>query len=102
MKGSHAERRLYPFPNKGGNATLHPIEAGNQMQTKIDAIELEQPRRAPDDAPKARFCLRCKASFWSAGFGQRICAQCKSSSALRTAMPEGIGQGRRHSSGRSH
>lgn len=68
---------------------------------KEDYIVIGPPKRALGDAPQERACLRCRASFLSEGFGQRICARCKSSAAWRTAMPEAVGQGRRRSGGRS-
>ena len=71
------------------------------MQSNVDEIEMDLPRRARGDAPKARSCLRCQALFWSEGFGQRICNRCKGSAVWRAAMPEGIGQGRRRSGGPS-
>ena len=81
------------------------IEPSNEredlMQSIEDDILMDQPKPALGDAPKERPCLRCKASFWSEGFGQRICNRCKSTSVWRTAMPDGIGQGRRRSGGRS-
>lgn len=43
-------------------------------------------KRACDDVPTERQCLRCKSMFWSIGFGERICQKCKSSYAWRTAQ----------------
>ena len=71
------------------------------MQTKDQFIVVDDPKRALGDAPKERSCLRCKTSFWSEGFGERICARCKGTSIWRAAVPEGGGQGRRRSGGRS-
>jgi hypothetical protein len=51
-----------------------------------------------DDAAE-RACLRCKATFWSEGFGQRICARCKRSFLWRSAVPSRAVQSRRCSSG---
>lgn len=65
------------------------------MQSKVDEIEMEPLSRASDDIPKTRPCLRCKVSFWSDGFGQRICSRCKVSPVWRAAIPEGTTQGRR-------
>lgn len=76
-------------------------QSGKVMHTKQDYIIIDQPKRAMGDAPQERACLRCRVSFWSEGFGQRICARCKGSSVWRTAMPEGAGQVRRRSGGRS-
>ncbi len=70
------------------------------MQKKKEFIVSDPPKRALADAPKERFCLRCKSSFWSEGFGERICSRCKATSAWRAAVPEGVSQGRR-SGGRS-
>jgi len=72
------------------------------MQEKVDDILMNCPSRAHGDVPKQRFCLRCKVSFWSEGFGQRICARCKNSAIWRSAVPERVSQGRRRSSGRSN
>ncbi len=93
---------LNPLLSNDVNATLLAIKRGEHMQTKVDDIEMDHPGRAHGDVPKARSCLRCEASFWSEGFGQRICNHCKGSSVWRTEMPEGIGQGRRRSGGRSY
>lgn len=71
------------------------------MQTKVDDILMDHPSRALGDVPKLRFCLRCNASFWSEGFGQRICTRCKSTTAWRAAVPEGVSKGRSRSGGRS-
>lgn len=71
------------------------------MQSKADEIELDLPNRASEDIPKTRPCLCCSASFWSDGFGQRICSRCKGSPAWRSAIPEGISQGRRRFGGQS-
>jgi len=37
--------------------------------------------------------MRCRTSFWSDGFGERICPRCKGSASWRAAMP--MPQGRR-------
>lgn len=71
------------------------------MKNVEDDILMDRPVRAHGDVPKSRFCLRCKASFWSEGFHQRICARCKGSSEWRAAVPERVSQGRRRSGGRS-
>ena len=57
--------------------------------------------KARGDVAAERACLRCKEKFWSEGFGERICARCKSSTFWRSAVPEGGGQSRRRSSARS-
>lgn len=57
--------------------------------------------KAMADVAAERACLRCKATFWSEGFGERICSRCKGSSVWRSAIYEGSGQGRRRSGGRS-
>lgn len=36
------------------------------------------PERAKNDVPRERPCLRCGVSFWSNGFGERVCRSCKS------------------------
>lgn len=41
----------------------------------------------PSDIPKARQCLRCKATFSSKWSGERICSRCKGSNAWRTGAP---------------
>ena len=71
------------------------------MQAKVDDTQMEHLSRALGDVPKLRFCLCCKASFWSEGFGQRICARCKGRTAWRAAVPEGVSKGRSRSGGRS-
>lgn len=57
--------------------------------------------RATADIAAERVCLRCRTSFWSEGFGERICSKCKGSAVWRAAVPEGVGQGRKRSGGRS-
>lgn len=64
-------------------------------QMKNEDITIDSPNRALGDTPKERFCLRCKASFWSDGFGERICQRCKGSNAWRTAAPISAGGSRR-------
>ena len=71
------------------------------MQSKVEDTLMDHPIRAVGDVPKPRICLRCNTSFWSEGFGQRICARCKGTTAWRAAVPEGVSQGRRRSGGRS-
>lgn len=78
-----------------------PNEREDLMQAKVDDILMDQPSRALGDVPKLRFCLACSASFWSEGFGQRICVRCKGTTAWRAAMPEGVSTGRSRSGGRS-
>lgn len=68
-------------------------------KVKDDAL-VGQPVRALGDVPKSRVCLRCETSFWSEGFGQRICSKCKGSAEWRAAVPEGVSQGRRRPGGR--
>lgn len=79
-----------------------PHERKDLMRAKVEDIQLDHPSRALGDVPKLRFCLRCRVSFWSEGFGQRICAKCKNTTVWRAAMPEGVSQGRRRSGGRSN
>lgn len=57
--------------------------------------------KATADVAAARVCLGCKSTFWSEGFGERICPRCKGTGAWRSAIHEGSGQGRRRSGGRS-
>ena len=78
-----------------------PKEREELMKSKVDDTLMDHPTRALGDVPKLRNCLRCDASFWSEGFGQRICARCKSSTVWRAAMPEGVSKGRSRSGGRS-
>jgi len=56
--------------------------------------------RAAADVAAERVCLKCRASFWSEGFGQRICSRCKGTMAWRSSVSEGSGQGRRRAGGR--
>ena len=69
------------------------------MKTEPEDAELETVKASGDIAAE-RACLRCRAMFWSEGFGERICRGCKGSAVWRTAIPEGSGQGRRRSGGR--
>lgn len=78
-----------------------PIEREELMQAKVDVTQMDHPSRALGDVPKLRVCLGCDASFWSEGFGQRICARCKGRTAWRAAVPEGVSKGRSRSGGRS-
>lgn len=55
--------------------------------------------RAKADIAAERVCLRCRSSFWSEGFGERICSRCKGTVAWRTAISTAGGQGRRRSGG---
>lgn len=57
--------------------------------------------RATADIAASRVCLRCRSSFWSEGFGERICSRCKGSVAWRSSVAGGGGQGQRRSGGRS-
>lgn len=52
------------------------------------------------DVAAERACLRCKTTFWSKGFGERICGRCKSSSTWRSAASASSRPERRRSSGR--
>lgn len=56
--------------------------------------------KATADVAAARACLRCNATFWSEGFGERICSRCKGSAVWRSAVSEGGGSGPRRSGGR--
>lgn len=64
------------------------------MKNENDA--LHEPLRALRDAPKERRCLRCKATFLSDGFGDRICRRCKGSSSWRNAAPASPGSTNHH------
>lgn len=57
--------------------------------------------KATADIAAARVCLRCGSTFWSEGFGERICSRCKGSAVWRSAISEGSGQVRCRSGGRS-
>ena len=52
-----------------------------------DVLEPSSPRPRPADVPTLRQCLRCRATFPSEGFGERICRHCKSSKDWRSASP---------------
>ncbi len=51
--------------------------------------------KARGDAPAERACLRCCTMFWSEGFGQRICARCKTSATWKSGISAGDGRARR-------
>lgn len=53
------------------------------------------PGRALGDIPRERPCLRCGTTFWSEGFGERVCKRCKGLNAWRNAVPVGAGGSRR-------
>lgn len=57
--------------------------------------------KATTDVAATRACLRCRSTFWSEGFGERICSGCKRATFWRPAIYEGSGQSRRRSGGRS-
>lgn len=63
------------------------------MTDLIDQDEL--PVRALKDVPQERLCLRCRAPFWSEGFGERICRRCKGSSTWQTLVQSVRPPGRR-------
>jgi hypothetical protein len=50
-------------------------------------LEPASPDRHPADVPTLRQCLRCRETFLSEGFGERICRHCKSSRSWRDAAP---------------
>lgn len=52
---------------------------------------------ATADVAAERTCLKCRSTFWSEGFGERICSRCKGSIVWRSAVSEGRGVGRRRS-----
>jgi DnaJ-class molecular chaperone len=70
------------------------------MTIKPDDVDFGT-RKATADIAAERACLRCGSTFWSGGFGERICSRCKGSSAWRSAIYEGSGQGWRRGGGRS-
>ncbi|MCB1418685.1 MAG: hypothetical protein KDJ74_06670 [Notoacmeibacter sp.] len=51
--------------------------------------------KALGDVAQERRCLRCETSFWSEGFGERICRRCKGLNAWRNAAPIIPGASRR-------
>ncbi len=53
--------------------------------TKIHLIK-DPTIQAANDVPKKRNCLRCNAFFESESFGNRICGQCKSTTAWRNGV----------------
>lgn len=57
--------------------------------------------KAMGDVAAERACLRCRSTFWSEGFGERICGRCKGTVVWRSASHEGSGRGRRRFGGRS-
>lgn len=57
--------------------------------------------KATADVAAARACLKCRSTFWSEGFGERICSRCKGSAVWRSAYFVGSGLGLRRSGGRS-
>lgn len=59
--------------------------------------ELHPVAPARGDVPAERQCLRCKATFWSAGFGERICKRCKSQASWKSASASASGSARRSS-----
>ena len=64
------------------------------MKTDLTVTDI-WPTGAVADIAAERNCLRCRKTFWSEGFGQRVCAKCKGSSVWRSAISEGVSQGRR-------
>ena len=70
------------------------------MTVKSEEIEFGTIKATADIAAE-RACLRCRSTFWSEGFGERICSRCKGSAVWRSAICEVNGQGRRRSGGKS-
>lgn len=70
------------------------------MTIKSAEIEVETVKAMADVAAE-RACLRCRSTFWSEGFGERICSRCKGSAVWRSASSESSGQGRRRPDSRS-
>ncbi len=52
--------------------------------------------KATADVATARACLRCRSTFWSEGFGERICSRCKGSAVWRSAIYEGMADRHRY------
>ena len=50
------------------------------------------PKRAHEDVPQGRACLRCRKSE---GVGERICRQCKGTNSWRTSVQTVRATGRR-------
>lgn len=54
----------------------------------IPSRSIEAPsKETPWDVPKARRCLKCKATFHSQWCGERVCSNCKRLSAWQNAAP---------------
>ena len=62
---------------------------------------IHTPVRARGDVAAERTCLRCKSTFWSEGFGERVCSRCKGMVSWRSAVSVTPGQTRRRSASRS-
>ncbi len=63
---------------------------------KTEKPDMPEPSRASSDTPKQRACLRCKATFPSDGFGERICRRCKGSSSWRNSVAASSSTSRGH------
>lgn len=74
-------------------------KGGAQVKMKSTDAELETVKATADTAAE-RICLRCRTTFWSEGFGERICSRCKGSAVWRAAINERGGHGHRRSGGR--
>lgn len=62
--------------------------------TKQD-LALVSAHRTRADVPADRLCLRCSTTFWSEGFGERVCRRCKATVTWKSALPPSAGQARR-------
>ena len=65
------------------------------------SVTLQSLARARGDVAAERVCLRCKVTFWSDGFGERICPHCQSSSLWRSTVPFSARHRARRASGRA-
>lgn len=62
----------------------------------IEVVDRDKtPALARNDVPQERRCLRCSTTFWSEGFGERICRRCKGSNEWRNSAPVSPGSSRR-------
>lgn len=63
--------------------------------TDLDKTDLDAESRplapARGDVAADRQCLRCAATFLSAGFGERVCKRCKTQASWKSDMPLATG-----------
>lgn len=55
--------------------------------------------KARGDVAAERACICCKTTFWSEGFGQRICVRCKARKSWQSGIATDLSKGRRRPSG---